>query len=98
MKFKYPILVLAVCLALWAVCFPSSGCAEDASTELVILSTTDMHGKCWETNLMTGGKVTANMLRVATAVRQGQAGAPVLRRADRHLLPQPGQRVPVQLL
>ncbi len=38
-------------------------------TDLVILSTTDMHGRCWETNLLTGGKLSNNMLRVSTAVK-----------------------------
>ena len=37
-------------------------------TDVAILSTTDMHGKCWEENLMTGAAVTKNMLRVSTAV------------------------------
>ncbi len=29
MKLRYPVLVLIVCLALWAVCFPAAGSAED---------------------------------------------------------------------
>ena len=70
MKHRIPVFLMIVCTVLWLVCLPSAVCAEGGSTELVILSTTDMHGKCWETNLLTGDKVTQNMLRVSTAVRQ----------------------------
>ncbi|MBQ1439732.1 MAG: bifunctional metallophosphatase/5'-nucleotidase [Solobacterium sp.] len=43
--------------------------AEDSAyTDVVILSTTDMHGKCWETNLLTDLPEPHNMLRVSTAV------------------------------
>lgn len=38
-------------------------------TDFVFLSTTDMHGKCWDTNLLTGSSAKNNMLRVSTAVR-----------------------------
>ena len=37
-------------------------------TDVVVLSTTDMHGKCWETNVLTDTPETDNMLRVSTAV------------------------------
>ena len=40
------------------------------STEIVILSTTDMHGKCWERNILTETEVKQNMLRVSTAVQE----------------------------
>ena len=46
--------------------------AEETGTDLVILSTTDMHGKCWEEDLLTGQKVRNNMLRVSTAVTQAR--------------------------
>lgn len=36
--------------------------------EFTVLSTTDMHGRCWDTNLLTGGSVSNSMLNVATAV------------------------------
>ena len=39
-------------------------------TDVVILSTTDMHGKCWETNLLSDAPEPHNMLRVSTAVRE----------------------------
>ena len=70
MKRRTRVFLFIACVALWLVCLPAVVYAEGASTELVVLSTTDMHGKCWETNLLTGGKETQNMLRVSTAVRQ----------------------------
>lgn len=36
--------------------------------DVVVLATTDMHGKCWETNILTGEAQKPNMLRVSTAV------------------------------
>ena len=39
-------------------------------TDVAILSTTDMHGKCWEMNLLYGTAEPHNMLRVSTAVKQ----------------------------
>lgn len=41
-----------------------------AYTDIAILSTTDMHGKCWETNLLYGSAEPHNMLRVSTAVNE----------------------------
>ena len=61
MKHGTRVFLFAVCVALWLVCLSTVVYAEGSSTELVVLSTTDMHGKCWETNLLTGGKVTQNM-------------------------------------
>lgn len=69
MKHRTRVFLLIFCVALWLACLSTVVYAEGASTDLVVLSTTDMHGKCWETNLMTGGKVTQNMLRVSTAVQ-----------------------------
>ena len=40
------------------------------SVDFAILSTTDMHGKCWDTNVLTDGTESNNMLRVSTAVKQ----------------------------
>ena len=39
-------------------------------TDVVILSTTDLHGKCWDTNVLTGQKEERNILRVSTAVKE----------------------------
>lgn len=48
-----------------------AGCrGSDKYTDVAVLSTTDMHGKCWEKNLVTDAPVKANMLRVSEAVRQ----------------------------
>ena len=60
--------IIFVLIALTCVLLPAN--AENASADLVVLSTTDMHGKCWETNILTGGQVAQNMLRVSTAVRE----------------------------
>ena len=47
--------------------------ADGAYTDLAILSTTDMHGKCWDTNLLTLSAEKNNMLRVSTAVNRIRA-------------------------
>ncbi len=62
-------LAAALCLCL-AVCAPSFAEETEAHTDFVFLSTTDMHGKCWDTNLLTGYPETHNMLRVSAAVRR----------------------------
>ena len=36
--------------------------------EFTVLSTTDMHGRCWDTNVLNDAKTTNSMLNVATAV------------------------------
>ena len=70
MKYRVPGFSFIACIALLCVCLSTAAYAENASTELVVLSTTDMHGKCWEVNLLTEGSETQNMLRVSTAVQQ----------------------------
>ncbi len=47
---------------------PAEEPAEDGFTEVAFLTTTDMHGKCWDTDVLTGSTVKNNMLRVKTAV------------------------------
>ena len=42
--------------------------AFENATDFVVLSTTDMHGRCWDTNILTGYEQKNNMLRVSTAV------------------------------
>ena len=49
------------------------GQADGAYTDVAILSTTDMHGKCWDTNLLTLSAEKNNMLRVSTAVNRIRA-------------------------
>ena len=39
-------------------------------TDVAVLSTTDMHGKCWNTNVLTDTKETSNMLHVSSAAEQ----------------------------
>ena len=39
-----------------------------ATTDFAILSTTDEHGKCWDTNVLTGSAVTNSLLKVSAAV------------------------------
>ena len=62
-------LLLAVCLAM-ALCGAAAAEETGAYTDVVVLTTTDMHGKCWETNILTGGAEKNNLLRVSTAVKQ----------------------------
>ena len=52
---------------------PAGSESLKAETDLIILSTTDMHGKCWETNILTGTPENHNMLRVSTAVQEIRA-------------------------
>ncbi len=42
----------------------------DDTVDFAVLSTTDMHGKCWDTNVLTDGTESNNMLKVKTAVNQ----------------------------
>lgn len=60
--------ILMGVMILLAVC--GLAFAEEAGTELAVLTTTDMHGRCWETNVLTEGKADRNMLRVSTAVKE----------------------------
>jgi 2',3'-cyclic-nucleotide 2'-phosphodiesterase/3'-nucleotidase len=58
--------VLAMLLTLLPV---AAFAAEGESVDFVVLSTTDMHGKCWDKNVLTDGNENNNMLRVSTAVQ-----------------------------
>ena len=65
-------LLLALMLVLGLL--PAAVTAEDTpapeTVDFVILSTTDMHGKCWDKNVLTDAAETNTMLRVSTAVSQ----------------------------
>ena len=63
--------LLCVLFAL-ALMLPPAGLGEsgDLFTDVAVLSTTDMHGKCWHTDLLTDAAENNKMLAVATAVRQ----------------------------
>ena len=64
-------LALACMLALLLSIAPlASVAAEDGSAEFVVLSTTDMHGRCWDTNILNDTKMSNSMLNVSTAVAQ----------------------------
>lgn len=41
-----------------------------ASAEFAVVTTTDMHGKCWSTNILTDAAVDNSFLKVATAVKE----------------------------
>ncbi|HWQ80126.1 MAG TPA: S-layer homology domain-containing protein [Anaerovoracaceae bacterium] len=47
---------------------PVGGGGGTPGTTFAVLSTTDMHGKCWDTNLLTNQPAGNSMLKVATAV------------------------------
>lgn len=53
---------------LLSACGKTAEPAADPFTDIAVLSTTDMHGKCWETSILTGQEETRNMLRVSSAV------------------------------
>ena len=62
-------LLLALVLILGML--PAAGFAAEAETvDFAVLSTTDMHGKCWDRNVLTEANENNNMLRVSTAVQE----------------------------
>ena len=64
-KFFSLLLVLAMLLSV----LPAAAFAADGdSVDFVVLSTTDMHGKCWDKNVLTENNENNTMLRVSTAV------------------------------
>ena len=63
------VLALACMLAVLLCALPFAASAAEVG-EFTVLSTTDMHGRCWDTNVLTGSSDSANMLAVATAVKQ----------------------------
>ena len=44
--------------------------AEDTANEFVVLSTTDMHGRVWDKNVLNDTNTSNSMLNVATAVKE----------------------------
>ena len=71
MKMRKPAFWL-FCGILLLFCMVVSVSFGESGTDLVILTTTDMHGKCWETNIITGNPEPQNMLRVSTAVHEAR--------------------------
>ncbi len=72
---KYGKLILSLLCALLMVITASAVLAEsgDGGTDFVVLTTTDIHGKCWDTNLLTDARLTSNILHASTAVKQFRA-------------------------
>ncbi len=65
------LLSLLLALVLLLGILPGAVFAEDeGAVDFVVLSTTDMHGKCWDKNVLTEGNENNTMLRVSTAVSQ----------------------------
>ena len=72
MKRSFTRTLAIVCmLALVLAMLPAASAAETG--EFTILSTTDMHGRCWDTNVLTGSSESATMLAVATAAAKVRA-------------------------
>lgn len=63
-------LLAAVLAAIIVLTGVSAEQTEKAYTDVAVLSTTDMHGKCWETNVLTEAAERNNMLRAATFVKE----------------------------
>lgn len=69
---KAALAITAVALVLLAGLYITVHTKKKAAdyTDVAILSTTDMHGKCWDTNVLTGSPQGSSMLRVSSAVSQ----------------------------
>ena len=65
--FKRSLAMLCV-LAMLVGILPLAFAAEGETSEFVVLSTTDMHGRCWDTNILNDTGMNNSMLNVATAV------------------------------
>ena len=64
--YKRGIALLCAMVMLLSV-LPAVSAADDTA-EFAILSTTDMHGRCWDTNILNDTAMNNSMLNVATAV------------------------------
>ena len=53
-----------------AFVFTSCDSETEAYTDFAVLSTSDVHGKCWEEDLLNDTHVTRNMLRISTFVKE----------------------------
>ena len=67
-RLRRALLLLAVCA--FAMMCGSAAEEKTAYTDVVILSTTDLHGKCWDTNVLTGSVEKNSILRISTAVNE----------------------------
>ncbi len=66
--FKRSIALLCMLAMLLSV-LPAVSAAE-GDAEFVVLTTTDMHGRCWDKNVLNDTNMNNSMLNVATAVAQ----------------------------
>lgn len=70
------LLASALSLALSLSFLPTATLASDTeaeATEIMLMSTTDIHGKVWYTDLLTDSSVTNSLLKVASAVDEIRA-------------------------
>ncbi len=73
MKKGNRLLAALLCLAMILSLLPASALAATAedpkSSQFVVLSTTDVHGKCWDRNILNDTNVNNSLLHAATAVK-----------------------------
>lgn len=71
MKKFHRSVALSLVLMLLLTLLPLAAAADEVEgTKFTVLSTTDVHGKIWDTNLLNGTKVNNSLLNVATAVKE----------------------------
>ena len=63
-------IALLITLAMLLSVLPVSFAAEDTTDEFVVLTTTDMHGRVWDKNVLNDTNSNNSMLNVATAVKE----------------------------
>ncbi len=66
-------LLLVLCMLCGMIVLPTSAAEGSDSAQFVVLSTTDMHGRCWDANILNDTSMTNSMLNVSTAVKQLRA-------------------------
>ena len=71
--FKRSIALLCVLAMLLTIAPLSVFAAEETDNEFVVLSTTDMHGRVWDKNVLNDTNMSNSMLNVATAVKEIRA-------------------------
>ena len=71
--FKRSIALLCVLAMLLSIAPFAVFAAEETADEFVVLSTTDMHGRVWDKNVLNDTNMSNSMLNVATAVKEIRA-------------------------
>lgn len=64
------LLASVFCMAAMIVMLTACGSAGSEYTDIAVLSTTDIHGKFWDTNLLTDSPEPNNMLWMSEAVKE----------------------------